>query len=92
MCPGKTIDVNAYRHSKIAELIESLPVGYFVVGDNAYMNSNHLLLVPYPGESTPDDKDTFNFFLSQLRIRVENTFAQLVGKWGVFWRPLTIPL
>jgi hypothetical protein len=91
MCPGKTNDVNAYRHSKIAELIESLPVGYFVVGDNAYVNSNHLL-VPYPGENIPDDEDAFNFFLSQLRIRVENTFAQLVGKWGVLWRPLTVPL
>jgi hypothetical protein len=91
MCPGKTNDVNAYRHSKISDLIEALPAGYFVVGDNAYVNSDHLL-VPYPGENIPDDEDAFNFFLSQLRIRVENTFAQLVAKWGVLWRPLNCPL
>jgi hypothetical protein len=91
MCPGKTNDVNAYRHLKTSDFIEALPAGYFVVGDNAYVNSDHLL-VPYPGENIPDDEDAFNFFLSQLRIRVENTFAHLVAKWGVSWRPLNAPL
>jgi DDE superfamily endonuclease len=78
--------------SKIASLIEGLPEGYYTVGDNAYVNSNHLL-VPFPGKLSNDDpRDAFNFYLSQLRVRVENCFALLVGRWGIFWGPLQMPL
>jgi hypothetical protein len=91
-CPGKTNDLRAYETSSLQQLVESLPEGYYLVGDNAYMNSNHLL-VPYPGRHNLGSKeDTFNFYLSQLRVRVENCFAQLVGRWGIFWRPLRVPL
>jgi hypothetical protein len=38
MCPGKTNDVNVYRHSKISEFIDGLPDGLFVIADNAYVN------------------------------------------------------
>lgn len=30
--------------------------------------------------------------LSQLRVRIENAFALLVGRWGIFWRPLRVQL
>lgn len=43
-----TNDLVAYESSKIASLIEGLPVGGFAVGDNAYVNLNNLL-VPFPG-------------------------------------------
>ena len=92
LCPGKTNDLVAYESSKIASLIEGLPEGYYAVGDNAYVNSNHLL-VPFPGKlSNADPRDAFNFYLSQLRVRVENCFALLVGRWGIFWGPLKMPL
>jgi hypothetical protein len=92
LCPGKTNDLVAYELSKIASLIEGLPEGYYAVGDNAYVNSNHLL-VPFPGKLAQDDpRDAFNFYLSQLRVRVENCFALLVGRWGIFWGPLRMPL
>jgi hypothetical protein len=61
------------------------------VGDNAYLNSEHLL-VPYPTPIANSPEDTFNFYLSQLRIRIEMSFARLVGKWGIFWKPLRVPL
>lgn len=78
--------------SNVSVLIESLPPGYYVLGDNAYMCSDHML-VPFPGRLTPGEmQDTFNFYLSQLRVRVENCFARLVGTWGIFWKPLRNPL
>lgn len=91
-CPGKTNDLLAYQASNLSSLIEGLPDGYFVVGDNAYVNTNHLL-VPFPGQiSSTDPRDAFNFYLSQLRVRVENCFALIVGRWGVLWGPLRMPL
>jgi hypothetical protein len=33
-------------------------------------------------------RDAFNFFLSQLRILVEQAFGMLVMKWHIFKRPL----
>jgi hypothetical protein len=89
--PGKTNDLKAYRMSKLCDLIEGLPEGYMCGGDNAYVNSEHLL-VPFPGQQLPQRKDAFNFFLSQLRIRIENAFALLVRRWGILWRPLNVCL
>ena len=89
--PGKTNDLKAYRMSKLSELIENLPEGYFCGGDNAYCNSKHLL-VPYPGQNLSQRFDSFNYFLSQLCIRIENAFALLVGRWGILWRPLHVRL
>ncbi len=35
-------------------------------------------------------KDAFNFFPSQLRIRIEQAFGLLVTKWHVFKKPLEV--
>ena len=77
--------------SKLSQLIENLPEGYFCGGDNAYCNSEHLL-VPFPGQNLDQRMDSFNYFLSQLRIRIENAFALLVARWGILWRPLRVRL
>ena len=89
--PGKTNDLKAYHASKVSELIESLPPGFFVGGDNAYQNSEHLI-VPIPGGNLNEKEDAFNFFFSQLRVRIENAFALLVNKWGILWKPLRVAL
>lgn len=89
--PGKTNDLKAYRKSDLSRLIESLPEGFWVGGDNAYVNSEHML-VPFPGADNVPRNDTFNYYLSQLRIRVEMTFGVMVARWGVLWSPLRISL
>ena len=89
---GKTNDCKAYAGSRISELVESLPEGFFVIGDNAYINTDHML-VPYPGRNEWKSKeDTFNFFASQLRVRIENAFALLVRRWGILQKPLQMAL
>jgi DDE superfamily endonuclease len=85
--PSKTNDLKAYRFSKLSEMIESLPYGYFVGGDNAYVNSEHLI-VPFSGRNITPEQDTFNYYLSQLCVRIENTFALFVNRWGILWKPL----
>jgi hypothetical protein len=34
--------------------------------------------------------DNFNFFGSQLRIRIEMAFGMMTCKWGIYWRPLLL--
>ena len=60
-----------------------------MLGDAAYPLSDHLL-TPYPGKNLLKDKDAFNFFLSQVRIRIEQAFGILVGQWGILWKPLRV--
>jgi hypothetical protein len=66
--PGKTNDLKAYyRMSKLSQLIENLPEGYFCGGNNAaYCNSEHLLVPFPPGQNLQQHMDSFNYFLSQL--------------------------
>ena len=33
--------------------------------------------------------DNFNFYASQLRIRVKIAFGLMTKEWGILWRPLT---
>jgi DDE superfamily endonuclease len=46
--PGGTNDIAAYRKTTLPDIIEKLPRGYFVIGDNAYVCTEHLL-TPFCG-------------------------------------------
>ena len=43
LCPGKTNDWSAYGKSVMKQKVESLPDGFHILGDAAYVNSEHLL-------------------------------------------------
>ncbi len=47
--PGRTSDVVALRKISLCQIIEDLPLGKYVIGDNAYVCTEHLL-TPFPGE------------------------------------------
>jgi hypothetical protein len=91
--PGGVNDARAYSETKLPIVVEALERGLYVVGDNAYVSTNKLL-TPFTGVQVAGDlyKDSFNFALSQLRIRVEMAFGLLVSKWGIFDRPLSTKL
>lgn len=46
------------------------------------------LLTPYPGKGLREEYDLFNFYLSQQRIAVEQSFGFIVQTWGILWKPL----
>lgn len=87
--PGSTNDWAAWTRSSLARALERLPRGYYILGDAAYPISDKLL-TPYPGKTLPLDQDAFNFYLSQLRVKIEQSFGILVGTWGILWRPLRV--
>jgi hypothetical protein len=71
-------------------MINSLPLGHYIVGDNAYVCSEHLL-TPFSGnERFEARKDAYNFYISQLRIRIEMAYGRKTNKFQILKRPVTI--
>ena len=62
------------------------------MGDSAYTLSPHVM-TPFTKRDlqhpdTMDERDNYNFYLSQLRIRIEMSIGILVNKWRVFKTPI----
>jgi len=73
-------------------MVQMLPLRKFVIGYNAYVCSETLLM-PFSGlEKDEPAKDAFNFYLSQLRIRIEQTFGMMTTKWRILHQPLQVHL
>ena len=90
--PGVMGDRDAVNQIRLGSLIESLPGLYCVIGDCAYTPSEHLVPI-FRGESAKTARnDNFNFFASQLRIRIEMAFGLMVKKWGILSGPLEIKI
>jgi hypothetical protein len=81
--PGASSDCIAFEGSDLYERLEGglLKNGLVLYGDNAYINTRYMA-TPFPNVSS-GSKDDYNFFQSQLRIRVECAFGQLVSRWGI---------
>jgi hypothetical protein len=81
--PASTSDCLAFESSALFSQLESgiLAEGLCLFGDNAYLNSP-FLATPYPNVSG-GYKDAYNFFHSQLRIRIECAFGMFVHRWGI---------
>ena len=81
--PASTSDLLLFEGSTLYGKLEEglLHPGLCLFGDNAYINTP-FLATPYPNVSS-GYKDGYNFFHSQLRIRVECAFGMFVQRWGI---------
>ena len=90
---GSTADCLAFEGSDLYKRLENGLMKkdfngqhpYVLFGDNAYLNSSYMA-TPYPNvANNPAHKsnDKYNFYHSQLRIRVECAFGMLVQRWGL---------
>jgi hypothetical protein len=88
--PGGQGDINALARTSLVAILSKLPMGYFIIGDNAYAPSEHL--VPDFGgtDRLNIDNDNANFYFSQCRIRSEMAFGMMPNQFGVLQRPLRI--
>ena len=67
--------------TELKEAIDNLPLGLYAVMD-AVDDLSERTLILFTGTDQLDlNKDAFNFFLSQVCIRVEMTFGRLINKW-----------
>jgi DDE superfamily endonuclease len=86
--PGVTGDRDAIKQCSLHGLVEDLPVGLCVIGDAAYQPTEHMVPVYHGADKLHAKYDNFNFFASQLRIRVEMAFGIMQSKWGILQRPV----
>ena len=59
-----------------------------MIGDCAYQPTEKLVPIFGGDLALKPDNDNFNFFASQLRIRIEMSFGLMTRKWGILQRPL----
>jgi hypothetical protein len=91
--PGVMGDREACRECNLYDLIESLPGKFCAIGDCAYKPTPVHMVPIYGGNlAKVKENDTFNFFASQLHIRIEMAFGMMVKKWGILQRPVSVPL
>ena len=90
--PGGAHDLGAYSRIRISQIVENLPSGYYIIGDNAYMATEHLI-TPFSGSQKLEPLNSiYNFYCAQIRIRIEMAFGLLTTKWRVFRSPLQMQL
>ena len=90
--PGGTGDSKAFYGTSLDSFLKELPIGFYIVADNAYTITNSLL-IPYSGNDRRyPNNDVFNFYMSQLRIKIEQAFGMMVNKWRIFKRPIEMKL
>lgn len=87
-CPGGTNDAVAFAESGLHQLLDEMEGHYYILADNAYIVSEKVLTPFCKTDGMTPARDNYNFYLSQLRIRIEMSFGFLVGKWRIFKRPL----
>jgi hypothetical protein len=82
--PGGTGDSRGFYGTALKHFWKLSLMGFYVVADSAYTLSSSLF-VPFAGvDKRKGDNDIFNFHLSQLRIKIEQSFGLVVKKWRVF--------
>jgi DDE superfamily endonuclease len=81
--PGSTSDCLAFDGMTLSKQLEDglLAEGLCLFGDNAYLNTP-FMATPYPNTLTPT-KDAYNFYHSQLQIRIECAFGMLTHRWEI---------
>lgn len=93
--PAATSDYLAWVTSSLCIMLEDslqciIKPGYTLVGDNAYVKKPYMA-TPLKGIRGRYE-DAYNFYLSQLRIKIECAFGALVHRWAILRAPLTVPL
>ena len=78
-----------WRLEGLKSWLEQLEEGFFCSGDNAYPLQNNMI-IPYSGsQQFHEYRDVYNFYLSQMRIRIKMAFGRLTTKWRIFRRDLS---
>jgi hypothetical protein len=88
--PASTSDCLAFKTSPFHKKIETpgflAPGSLCVFGDSADVNTTDF--TPFQNAKC-GVRDAFNFYQSQLRIKIECAFGMVVGRWGLLHRALS---
>jgi hypothetical protein len=90
--PGSQPDVNAFNRTSLHALLMNLPLGYFLLGDNAYKPSEYLVPIFGGADRINVDCDNCNYYMSQCQIRVEMAFGMMVNRFSLLRSPLRVSI
>ncbi|KAI2501607.1 DDE superfamily endonuclease [Fragilaria crotonensis] len=81
--PGSSSDCLSFEGMSLFHKLEEgiLAPGLCLFGDNAYLSTPYMA-TPYAAV-LGGTKDSYNFYHSQLRIRIECTFGMLTHRWAI---------
>ena len=85
-------DQAAYEGTTLPSLVESLPVGTFIIADNAYTATEHLIPVYGGLERLEPGKDDTNYYFSQVRIHIERAFGIMKRRFGILSRAINVSM
>jgi hypothetical protein len=82
--PGSTTDCLAFEGMSLFQKLEEgiLAPGLCIFSDNMNLNTPYMMTTPYAAVFG-GTKDAYNFYNSQLRIRIECTFGMLKHRWAI---------
>lgn len=86
--PGVTNDRDVIHHCGLDELVENLPFGTCVIGDNAHEATEHMVPVHGGVDKMSPFCDNFNCCTVQVRTGVEMAFGSMQIKWGILQCPI----
>ena len=86
--PGSTSDCLAFEGMSLFRKLEDglLAPGLCLFGDNTYLNTTYMA-TPYTGAGS-GGRDNYNFYHSQVRIRIECAFGMLTHRWEILRKAL----
>ena len=107
-CTGATHDSTAYGLANLRDHVDNGDLNFddevggiryrCIIGDDAY-SIHKGIVTPYSSRSVVNDsavsataKDSFNFWHSSSRIRIECAFGELTTRWRILGRPLQVAL
>jgi hypothetical protein len=85
-------DREAIEQVTLGQLVWDLPGQFCCIGDCAYTPSEKLIPIYRADLARYRKYDNFNFFASQLQIRVEMAFGVMVNKWRILKSPLCMKI
>ena len=81
--PGVMGDRDAVKESGLYDLVEKLPGLLYCIGDCAYTPTEHQIPIYGSDNTTKTQYNNYNFYTSQLRLRIEMSFGLMVKRWGI---------
>lgn len=90
--PGVMGDREAVFELELGDLVEGLPAMYCAISDCAYTPTEKMVPVFGGQQALRKRNDNFNFYASQLRIRIEMAFGMMTMKWCILQHPLMCKL
>lgn len=74
-------DREAIKENGLLDLLEIMPNDFVIIADAAYEPASEKIVPMYYGvQRTKRDCDAYNFYASQLRIRIEMSFGLMQMK------------